>query len=177
MGGEERDSRGRIDSDPFTKSWYTPPHRCDDNFISPSSSSLSSSSSSSQLEQCVLQSAGLWCGRDPWRCSTDASQTRQTAAPVPVPSPAASSYLPLSSAGYTPAAHTFTTRQHWIQRITFTAETNAADTYTAWQRDAERHNTLSARYTQAAHTFTTRQHWIQRTTFTAETNTADTYMA
>jgi len=31
------------------------------------------------------------------------------------------------------------TREHWIQRITFAAETNAAGTHTAWQTDAERH--------------------------------------
>ena len=31
------------------------------------------------------------------------------------------------------------------ERITFAAETNAADTHTAWQRDAKRHNTFSAR--------------------------------
>jgi len=30
-----------------------------------------------------------------------------------------------------------------LQRITFAAETNAADTYTALQRDAERHNTFA----------------------------------
>jgi len=33
------------------------------------------------------------------------------------------------------------TREHWIKRTTFTAETNAADTHT--QRDAERHNTFA----------------------------------
>ena len=39
------------------------------------------------------------------------------------------------------------TRDHWIQRITFAAETTAADIHsvTAWQTDAERHNTFSAR--------------------------------
>jgi len=26
------------------------------------------------------------------------------------------------------------TREHWIQRITFTAETNAQDTHTAWRQ-------------------------------------------
>jgi len=35
-------------------------------------------------------------------------------------------------------------REYWIQRITFAAETNVADTHTAWQRDAKRHNTFSA---------------------------------
>jgi len=30
------------------------------------------------------------------------------------------------------------TREHWIQRITFAAEINAADTHTAWQRDGRR---------------------------------------
>ena len=39
-----------------------------------------------------------------------------------------------------------TTRQRWIQRITFAAETNAdTQTHTDTQRDAERHNTFSAR--------------------------------
>jgi len=37
------------------------------------------------------------------------------------------------------------TREQWIQRITFAAETNAVDTHTAWQRDAERHNTFAKR--------------------------------
>jgi len=37
------------------------------------------------------------------------------------------------------------TREHWIQRITFAAETNAADTHTAWQTDTKQHNIFSAR--------------------------------
>jgi len=29
------------------------------------------------------------------------------------------------------------TTEHWIQRITFAAETNEADTHTVWQTDAQ----------------------------------------
>jgi len=53
-----------------------------------------------------LQSAGWWCGRDPWRCSTGASQTLQTTGLEPDPSQASPSYLPPSSADCTQAVHT-----------------------------------------------------------------------
>ena len=35
------------------------------------------------------------------------------------------------------------TRKHWIQHITFAAETSAADTHTEWQREAEDHSTFA----------------------------------
>jgi len=34
-------------------------------------------------------------------------------------------------------------REHWIRRIIFAAETNAAVTHTAWQRDAQYLRSLS----------------------------------
>jgi len=34
-------------------------------------------------------------------------------------------------------------REHWMQRITFAAETNAADTHTAWRRASQYFHTFT----------------------------------
>jgi len=66
-------------------------------------------------------------------------------------------------------------REHWIQHITFAAQTNAADTHTAWRR----HNTFSTRTHSVTPSVTIPSllsNWQQRltttTTTTATTTTA-----
>jgi len=74
---------------------------------------------------------------------------------------------------------TESTREHWIQRITFTVETNVALRRAVAAGQTDTHTDTEMQTTTIpsplATVKVTREHWIQRITFAIESNAAETH--